>query len=490
MADSYPRIASFKTAEDFRKHIASLGIDLELDDAILPAPESPLAGSLEWNNRVIGNRWCVLPMEGWDCLPDGAPSELTRRRWMNFATGGAKLLFGCEACAVMQTGKSNTRQFMITEQTLPAIKALREDMKKAHLERFGSSDDFIIGLQLTHSGRFSHPNDDAKLESVTAYSHPLLDERFHCSEKNVVSDAGVREIINAFGKAAQLAQQAGFDFVDVKMAHGYLGHEFLSAFTRPGPYGGSFENRTRFFREIVETIRKAAPQLAIATRLSLFDCLPFEPGPDRVGIPMERNGIGVGNYKYAFGGDGTGLGYDLTEPLKFLEMMHDMGINLICTTVCSPYYNPHFQRPAYYPVSDGYLPPEDPVIGAARQINAVAAVKKHFSGSDMIFIGSGYSCLQEYLVPVAQHVIRSGMADMAGYGRLVLSYPGVCADTLEGRPLETRRICRTFGDCTTAPRHGIVSGCYPLDHYYKERTADCESLKAAKLRLKEKFSKK
>ena len=329
MAD-YPRIASFKTAADFRKHIETLGIKLDVDDSILPASESPLAQSLEWNGRTIGNRWCVLPMEGWDCLPDGAPSELTRRRWMNFATGGAKLLFGCEACAVMQTGKSNTRQFMITEKTLPAIKALREEMMAAHKEKFGTCEDFIVGLQLTHSGRYSHPNDDAKLESVTAYSHPLLDERFHCTEKNVVSDAEIKNIVTAFGKAAQLAQKAGFDFVDVKMAHGYLGHEFLSAFTRPGPYGGSFENRTRFFREVVETIRKAAPGLTIATRLSLFDCLPFEPGPDRVGIPMERGNVRVGNYKYAFGGDGTGLGYDLTEPLKFLEMVHDMGINLVC----------------------------------------------------------------------------------------------------------------------------------------------------------------
>ena len=486
----YPRIASFKTAADFRKHIASLGIDLDVDDNILAASESPLARSLQWGDRVIGNRWCVLPMEGWDCRPDGSPSELTRRRWMNFASGGAKLLFGCEACAVMQTGKSNTRQFMITEKTLPAIKALREEMMAVHKEKFGTCDDFVVGLQLTHSGRYSHPNDDAKLESVTAYSHPLLDERFHCTEKNVVSDAEVKKIVEAFGKAAQLAQQAGFEFVDVKMAHGYLGHEFLSAFTRPGLYGGSFENRTRFFREVVETIRKAAPGLKIATRLSLFDCIPFEPGPDRVGIPMERGDVRVGNYRYAFGGDGTGLGYDLTEPLKFLEMVHDMGINLICTTVCSPYYNPHFQRPAYYPVSDGYLPPEDPVIGAARQINAVAAVKKHFAGSNMIFIGSGYSCLQEYLVPVAQQVIRQEKADMVGYGRLVLSYPDVCADTLAGRPLETRKICRTFGDCTTAPRHGIVSGCYPLDHFYKARTKDFDDLKAAKQRLKEKFAKK
>lgn len=306
-------------------------------------------------------------MEGWDCLPDGSPSELTRRRWLHFAESGAKLLFGCEACAVMESGKSNTRQLMITPGTMPKLKALCSEMRQRHAEKFGTADDLYIGLQLTHSGRYSHPHDDAKLESVTAYCHPLLDEKFRNTAANVVSDDELRNIIRRFIGAAKLAKEAGFDFVDVKMAHGYLGHELLSGFDRPGEFGGSFENRTRFFREIVEGIRREVPGLEIGTRFSIFDCLPFEKGPDKVGIPMQRGDIGVGNYKYAFGGDGTGLGCDLTEPLKFLELCRSLGVELICTTVCSPYYNPHFQRPAYYPVSDGYLPPGGPGVrrGAA-----------------------------------------------------------------------------------------------------------------------------
>ena len=486
---NYPRIPSFKTAADFRDHLKEIGVDLEVDDKILSAPESPLAQSISYHGHKIGNRWCVLPMEGWDCLPNGAPSEYTRRRWMNFATSGAKLLFGCEACAVMKTGKSNTRQLMLTEETFDAIKQLREDMVKAHAEKFGTADDLYIGLQLTHSGRYSHPNDDAKLESVTAYEHPLLDERFHCNASNVVTDEEIPEIIAHYGKAAKLAQKAGFDFVDIKVAHGYLGHEFLSAFTRPGKYGGSFENRTRFFREIVETVKKEAPGLELGMRFSMFDCLPFEPGPDRVGIPMERGDVKVGNYAYAFGGDGTGLGYDLTEPIKFLELASSLGVELICTTVCSPYYNPHFQRPAYYPVSDGYLPPEEPIIGAARQINALAKVKEHFKDSSMLFIGAGYTCLQEYLVNIGQAAVRKNIVDFVGYGRLVLSYPEIVADTLGGNPLNTRRICRTFGDCTTAPRNGLISGCYPLDDHYK-CLPECDKLKCYKQQIKEKFAKK
>lgn len=484
MKGDYPKITSFKTAEAFREHLKELGLDLKVDDAILPAPESPLAQSVEYHGRKIGNRWCILPMEGWDCLPDGSPSDLTRRRWLHFAESGAKLLFGCEACAVMESGKSNTRQLMITPATMPKLKALCSEMRLRHAMKFGTADDLYIGLQLTHSGRYSHPHDDAKLESVTAYCHPLLDERFHCTAANVVSDAGLRNIIRHFIAAAKLAKEAGFDFVDVKMAHGYLGHELLSAFERPGEFGGSFENRTRFFREIVEGIYREVPGLEIGTRFSIFDCLPFEKGPDKVGIPMERNGVGVGNYKYAFGGDGTGLGYDLTEPIQFLELCRSLGVELIGTTVCSPYYNPHFQRPAYYPVSDGYLPPEDPVVGAARQIDAVTKVKAHFKGTGMLFVGSGYTCLQEFLPQVGQPAVRSGKTDFVGIGRMVIAYPELPADSLKGGPLVTKHICRTFGDCTTAPRGGMVSGCYPLDDFYKSRP-ESERVKEIKRKFRQ-----
>lgn len=480
MANNYPKITSFKTVDAFRDHISSLNLTLGVDDHIEAGASAPMAQALKLKNFTIGNRWAILPMEGWDCLPNGAPSDLTRRRWLHFAGSGAKLLFGCEAAAVMESGRSNTRQMIIADDTVDSLAELRADMVKLHAEKFGTADDLYIGLQLTHSGRFSHPNDDAVLESVTAYEHPLLDKRFGCSAKNVVSDEEVKNIIRHFIHAAKLAKQAGFNFVDVKMAHGYLGHEFLSAYTRPGEYGGSFENRTRFFREIVEGIRAEVPGLDIATRLSLFDMIPFQPGLDRVGVPMEIPGVAeVGNYQYAFGGDGTGLGYDLTETCQFLELAKALGIELVCTTIASPYYIPHVQRPAYYPVSDGYLPPEDPVIGAARQIKAVSEVKAKFP--EIAFVGSGYTCLQEYLPQVGQYAVRNQMTDFVGIGRMVLAYPEMCADALNGGPLRTRLICRTFGDCTTAPRNGMVSGCYPLDDYYKCRPEACE-VKACKLK--------
>jgi 2,4-dienoyl-CoA reductase-like NADH-dependent reductase (Old Yellow Enzyme family) len=205
-----------------------------------------------------------------------------------------------------------------------------------------------------------------------------------------------------------------------------------------------------------------APHLEIGVRVSIFDWFPFQPGPDRVGMPSSNDAT----YRYAFGGDGTGLGINLDEPSQFCSLLEQLGIELVCTTAGSPYYNPHIQRPAAFPPSDGYLPPEDPLVGVARQIAATAELKRRHPR--LCVVGSAYSYLQEWLPHVGQRVLRDGGADFIGLGRMVLSYPELPADVVAGRKLQRKKICRTFSDCTTAPRNGIVSGCYPLDPFYKQ----------------------
>ena len=278
-------------------------------------------------------------------------------------------------------------------------------------------------------------------------------------------------------RAARQAHELGFEFVDIKHCHGYLGHEFLSARSRPGPYGGSFENRTRFLREIVAGIRRDCPGLQIGVRVSAFDFPPFRPGPDGAGQPLlylDENG----QYPYSFGGDpDEPLKINREETLRFLELLRSLDIELVNLSAASPYYNPHLMRPAYFPPSDGYLPPEDPLVGVARQIENVAHLKQAFP--DMALIGTGYSYLQEWLPHVGQHAVRTGKVDFVGLGRMVLAYPEMPADVLAGRPLDRKHICRTFSDCTTGPRKGLVSGCYPLDEFYKERP-EAETLKTLK----------
>ena len=97
----------------------------------------------------------------------------------------------------------------------------------------------------------------------------------------------------------------------------------------------------------------------------------------------------------------------------------------------------------------------------------------------MVIVASGLSYLQEFLPHVSQYLLRHGWADMVGIGRAVLSYPTMLADAATKGEIEKRFICRTFSDCTTAPRNGLISGCYPLDTFYATRP-EAAQLKAIK----------
>jgi 2,4-dienoyl-CoA reductase-like NADH-dependent reductase (Old Yellow Enzyme family) len=171
---------------------------------------------------------------------------------------------------------------------------------------------------------------------------------------------------------------------------------------------------------------------------------------------------------------------DLTEPIRLLKLLKEHNVAAVNISCGSPYYNPHIMRPAIFPPSDGYQPPEDPLIGVARQINAAKTCKA--AVPDLPMVGTGYTYLQDYLAQVAQAVVRKGWIDSVGLGRMVLSYPDLPADTLAGRTQQRKKVCRTFSDCTTAPRNGIISGCFPLDAYYKEMEV-AKHLKEAKAKM-------
>lgn len=467
---SFPRVSALKTSHQFQQRLEDLNLDLPFDETLATGDSAPLDQPLSSICGRIGNRWCILPMEGWDGTTDGRPTDLTRRRWKNFGLSGAKLIWGGEAVAVRPDGRANPNQLLINSDTVGDLEALRNILEQAHQDDFGRTDDLLIGLQLTHSGRFARPNDKKRLEPQIAYHHPILDAKHGVTNSDaVLSDDDIKRLIDDFVDACRLAQKAGFRWVDIKHCHGYLGHEFLSGFDRIGEFGGSFENRTRFLREIVAGIRTEVPGLGIGVRLSIFDFVPFHPGAtgDRTGVPFQQH-----DYRFAFGGDGTGLGINLDEPQLFLELLRSLGIDMLCSTCGSPYYNPHIQRPALFPPSDGYQPPEDPLVGVHRQISATAELKRRVP--EMIIVGSGYSYLQEWLPHVGQAVLRLRMADSIGLGRMVLSYPDLPADVSSGRSLTRKKICRTFSDCTTAPRNGMVSGCFPLDPFYRARPERAE----------------
>jgi NADPH2 dehydrogenase len=465
------RLGALKDVKRFGRHLASLGVALPCDEELRPGPDSPFGRAVERGSIRIGNRIAMQPMEGWDGETDGRPTERTLRRWRRFGQSGAKLIWGGEAVAVCHAGRANPNQLVIAPHTLAGLEGLRTALVSEHEKVAGSRDGLVVGLQLTHSGRYSRPNHKTVNEPKIAYHHPILDRRVGAADLAPLTDGEIQGIIEDFHRGARMARELGFDFVDVKHCHGYLGHELLGGHERPGRYGGSFENRTRFLSEVVAGIRSAAPGLGIGVRLSAFDTVPFRPDPARStpakpgpGIPEPLDGLLP--YRWGFGVDRENpVEADLREAERFLALLESLGIALVNLTAGSPYYNPHLQRPAFYPPSDGYAPPEDPLFRVAQQIDATRRLKGKFPR--LVIVGSAYSYLQEFLPHVAQALLREGAVDLVGLGRMALTYPELLWDAMEGKQVECKRICRTFSDCTTAPRKGLPSGCYPLDPYYK-----------------------
>ncbi len=494
---AYRRIAAIKTVDEFRGYLSELGLTLGIDNELLSAENhSPLAQGLEIGNEKtgrfrVGNRWCIQPMEGWDATRNGQPSELTIRRWEHFGQSGAKLIWGGEAVAVVPEGRANPNQLYYAPENKSGLASLLSTLQNAHLQEFGpgSTDDLLVGLQLTHSGRFSRPNDKKKLEPRIAYHNPVLDEKFGVDpldDRPVLTDSEIEKLHDSYVAAAKMAQEIGYRFVDLKCCHGYLGHEFLSAFTRAGKYGGDLSGRARFITELVDKVSDACPGLFIGIRLSVFDQPPYKPsfahaetGEYGPGIPHET----PQGYRCFGSSIGNPLVMDLSEPIELLTRLRDSGkVHLVNLSAASPYYNPHLQRPAYFPPSDGYQPPEDPLVGCVRQIDAVAEVKRAVPGLPMV--GSAYTYFQEYLPQIAQSSVRDEKVDFIGLGRMVLSYWKMPADSLAGIAMRSQKtICRTFSDCTTAPRNGILSGCFPLDPLYKQMPEHTQ-LKEIKAALK------
>ena len=221
-------------------------VDAEVD------PAGVLAQPVEIRDASAGalpspNRFAVLPMEGWDGTTDGRPTDLVRRRWQRFGASGCGLVWG-EATAVRPDGRANPNQLVID----------RDDGRR--LRRAARAARPRPGRRpAAHALRPLRPPDGTAAPR-TAYRHPLLDARVGAGDDALFTDDELDELAEQYVDAAVLAQQAGFDFVDVKHCHGYLLHELLSAHDRPGRYGGDLDGRTHFLRSVVAGIRERAPE--------------------------------------------------------------------------------------------------------------------------------------------------------------------------------------------------------------------------------------
>jgi NADPH2 dehydrogenase len=456
------RYFKYKTAADLVRDAESLGLELRLTDDV-----SNLAQPLDIAGRRVGNRLVIQPMEGCDGTPDGAPDDLTFRRYQRFGAGGAKIVWG-EAAAVTPEARANPRQLLVDPSHAAGLERMLVTCRQAHRQAWGDDGDLLVGLQLTHSGRYSTPR------PLLAQHDSLLDPRTVIDKATgvtagldapLLSDAELDRLQDKYVAAATIAFQAGFDFVDLKQCHRYLLNELLASKTRPGRYGGPFENRTRFIREVVRRIRDKHAGALIATRLNVFDGIPYRRGePDGRGIPSPYQ-VPV---RCTWGTrEDDPLEPDLTEPIALVGQLRDLGVSLVNVSMGNPYANMHVIRPFEYAPVDGYQTPEHPLQGVHRHFRLAALVQAAYP--ELALVGSGYSWLQAYLFKAGAANIRDGRISLVGVGRGALSHPDFARHALEGRALDPKRTCRTFSYCTALMRskHNDLgqfpTGCPPFD---------------------------
>ena len=455
------RFFKFHSVAELDAECQRLGLDLRFSDDFRPLFRPAQVGP-----HRAGNSLCIQPMEGCDCTPDGKPDELTVRRYRRFGDGGAKLIWG-EAAAVIEEGRANPRQLLINDATASSIEAMLRECRAAHRAAFGNDDDFIVGLQLTHSGRYSYRR------PLIAFHDPILDPRVVDKTTGRPLDDGyplldddyLERLVDHYVAAAKLAHRIGFQFVDIKQCHRYLLSELLAAKTRPGKFGGSLENRTRLARTIIERIRAEVPGLTVATRLNVFDCIPFresatgEAGEPCSWTPPVRSAWGTSEC--------DPFTPDLTEPLWWVGELARLGVALVNVSMGNPYATPHVIRPFEYPPPDGYHSPEHPLIGVDRHFKLAAQIQQAYP--QLPVVGSGYSYLQEYLFHAGAANVRDCRVTFVGVGRAALPAPDFARQLLEHGQLDRKRVCRTFSYCTALMRakHNelgqFATGCPPFD---------------------------
>lgn len=374
---------------------------------------------------ILRNSLATHPMEGFDGTADGAPGELTERRYMRFAESGAGLIW-FEATAVQEDGRSSPRQLLLHEGNVSEYARLVE---KIH-ERSGG---VPVILQLTHSGRFSKPQ--GKNAPVITYHNPIMNRSFDIpADYPVVTDDYLDRLGEQFAVTARLAYKAGYDGVDVKACHSYLLGEILSAYNRNGRHGGSYENRTRLLRSIIRNIRNEfGPEFAIGSRFGAYDAI---------------------DYPYGFGVDKNDyMKPDLEEPLRLVGELYSDGLRIINFTMGTPYHNPHVNRPYN---SGGYTPPEHPIVGVDRLIKYAGIFQKTYP--DITFVGTGYSYLGSAAPYAAAGAVENGLISAVGFGRMSIAYNAFARDILNGE-FNPKKVCLTCGKCTEIMRAGGTVGC-------------------------------
>lgn len=420
----------YTNAEDFHAQNAELGLELPYCEDL-----SVLSQPLQVGTKTIANRLACQAMEGCDGTPGGSPDELTIRRYDRFAKGGAGVIW-FEATAVLPEGRANPRQLYIHEGNLDDYKRQVERIKETALKANGYEP--VVIMQATHSGRYSKP--EGVPAPLIAYNNPIFEKDNPISQDRIVTDDYIDHVQEALVKGAQLAEKAGFDGVDIKACHRYLNSELLSAYNRPGKYGGSLENRTRLLRESIAGAKAlCGGDFIVSSRMNVYDGFP---------------------HPYGFGvKDDGSTDFDPTEPVWLLKELQKTGVELLNITMGNPYFNPHVNRPF---VMGGYTAEEHPLEGVARMLKGIAALKKEVP--EIKLISSALSFLGVAAPNVVAGFVKDGGFDIGGFGRTIFAYPDFANDILKNGAMDKNKICICCSKCTEIMRQpGGTPGCVIRD---------------------------
>jgi len=457
---------SLSSLDDLRKLAESLSIKIDAIEDV-----SILSEPVKFGKLTIPNSLAIHPMEGCDGDSNGTPQRLTLRRYERFARGGAGLIWE-EATAVVPEGRANPRQLWLNKNNKEAFADMIKMMRSAAAESMGAEHRPVIIAQLTHSGRYSKPAGVAApiIPQRDPYRDPLVpQQKPNPAAKSkipdnypLVTDEYLDKLQDSYVEAARLAFEAGFDAVDIKSCHGYLINELLACHNRPGKYGGSFENRTRFLLEVIDKIHKELGQdKPVVTRLGIYDAIPYP-----YGWAVDKNDYTVP---------------DLTEPKKLISLLSQRGVKLIDITIANPYYNPHFGRPFNEPIVGGYDEPEHPLVGVARLINLTGQIQKDFP--DITLVGTGYSWLRTLMANVGAANKANGLVTIIGGGRMGFAYPDYPKDILTKGKMDSEKVCVACSGCTQIMRDsGVTTGCVVRDNkvygpiYIRGRMRDRDNL--------------
>ena len=423
----------YKNIDELEKELDTIGISLPLSENISLLNETISAAGYKFCNRLA-----IQPMEGCDGTTDGRPGEFTLRRYDRFAASGAGLIW-VEAVAVTPESRANPRQLMITEDNLSDYQKMVEKIKKICLAKNGFEP--VIIMQATHSGRYSKPY--GTVQPQIMWNNPHLEKENVLPASAILSDDDLQSLEEEYACAAKLAEKAGFDGVDVKACHRYLISESFSAYERPGLYGGSFENRTRLFRNALSAVKAVlSPKVFLTSRMNMYDGFPYPCG---MGV-LEK----------------TGLEPQLDETVAIVKMLRDeFGVGIVDLTLGNPYSNPHVNQPFD---TGPYDPPEHPLEGVARASFCTGQIKK--AVPEMVIVSSAVTYLRQLSGNFGAGQIEEGIADIIGFGRQSFAYPDFASDLLNKGKLDEKKCCITCGKCSQLMRAGSTAGCVIRDEIY------------------------